>query len=666
MTDVSPAGTQLRAQNSNDAPHGGGGTPSLGYVQLDFLCWSALLATAVGLTMWMFRHALHRGPYEPSSPPPPTPAFCCENLVIEMSRRANRTVDACSNFLDYACYHRAGLAEANHNLFVTEVLYPTLQGTIRTPASDVLRTYYLSCLTVFVKGQPSAEEAVNAVVDMFLGWGGGARPRMTDLAGILEIKYRMSFLFNLQLQLNTKNRTCAAELSRGHNLGFFWNPRTQTNRAVTNHTLSVVHERFGVNVTYEDLSLLKESLFRAHVATGKTVSSKGGFSTLGRVFPKASLDKWRLHVDDVCSFRCSDTMTVTVSDAKIIRKVTNIIESPYFSAQSLAFLVFGTATTLFHKDFLSGIVAGGGSAKWTKFCDTDTGGLFEVWDLVSVHRFTNHQRDNALRSLYDSISAAVVADATDIFASPEDAKEAQDLISRVKLVLPAQLSHWYQAFLPTLTEDYCANVIAIRDFRSKTLLQAEARGFADVSWTREMGLDAYALLVDEAVVVPPILYADIGAEARRETYITGALVGVELASVLWYALFAHQGWSKAVSHKLQRHGRCLEGPVFDEDPTELTYSLLSLRSTVRAVSGAGWHRPVRMWSLWVMSPSQLFYMLFYLRYVCFRAEKLKRLSRSTNFMRRIPDFSAAFRCPPLPLGKAAGCVHDLRITPAAA
>ncbi|KAH7951314.1 hypothetical protein HPB52_007740 [Rhipicephalus sanguineus] len=592
MTEDSLAGAQLRAQTDNEPPHGGGDAASFGYVQLDILCWLALWATAVGLFMWMLRNALHREPDEPSLPPS-TPGFCCETLAIEMSRRANLSVDACSNFLDYACFHREGLAEANQKLFVTEVLYPTLQGTIRTPASDVLRSYYLSCLMAFVEGRSTTEEAVNAVIDMFFTLSGDADLRVVDIAGIVEIKYRTSLLLDVQLQLDTNKKTCAAKFFSGYN--------------------------------FEIFSYVKAE-------TGGTL--------------------------------VSDTMTVTISDTSIIRSFIDIVESPHFRSQSLVLFVFGTTASLFDKEFLSDRITGEGSAKWTQFCDTDIGALYELWDLVSVHRFTNHERDNTLRSLYDSISGAVVADAIDIFASPEDAEEVRTLISRVRLLSPAQLTHWYQAFLPNLKEDYCANVIAVRAFRRKTLLHAEARGLGDISWTRRMGLDAYAILLDEVIAVAPILYADINVKARRETYITAAMVGVEVASALWVVLFERQGWSKAALEQLQRHLDCIEDQVFDEDPTELAYPLLSLHSTVRAVAGAGWHTPIRMWSLWTMSPSQFFYMRFYLRHVCQRDAQLRQMARTTNFMRRIPDFSAAFHCQSMP--KAAGCVYDLRVAPVAA
>ncbi|KAL1441668.1 hypothetical protein MTO96_008390 [Rhipicephalus appendiculatus] len=637
---------------------GGGDPTSFGYVQLDILCWSALLVTAVGLTMWMLRHALHREPDEPS-PPTSTPGFCCETLVIEMARRANLSVDACSNFLDYACYHREGLAEANQKLFVAEVLYPTLQGTIRTPASDVLRSYYLSCLTAFVEGRSTTEEAVNAIIDMLFTLSGEADLRVVDLAGIAEIKYGTSLLFDVHFELDTNNKTCAAEFTRVNSFQRFWQVKEETSRTLVSYTLWIAHKRLGVNVTRSDLWTLYERLSIVNGAIENTAPLRGGFDVLGQIFPKASLDKWRLHVDDVCSFRCSDTMAVTISDPITIRTSIDIVESQHFRSVSLVFFVFGTTYSLFDKEFLSDSITRDGSAKWTQFCDTDIGALYELWDLVSVHRFTNHMRDNTLRSLYDSISGAVVADAIDIFAGPEDAQVVRTLISRVRLLSPARVTHWYQAFLPNPKEDYCANVIAVRAFRRKTLLHAEARGLGDISWTREMGRDAYAVILEEAITVAPILYADIDVEARHAPYITAALVGVELASALWVVLFERKGWSEAALEQMQRHVYCIEDKVVDEIPTELALPLLSLRSTVRAVAGAGWHTPVRMWSLWTMSPSQFFYMRFYLRYVCQRDRMLRQMARTTNFMRRIPDFAAAFHCQIMP--KAAGCAHDLRV-----
>ncbi|KAL3179788.1 hypothetical protein MRX96_037771 [Rhipicephalus microplus] len=640
MTEESLAGAQLRAQTDNEPTHGGGYPTSLGYVQLDVVCWSAILGTAVGLTMWMLRQALHRDVDEPS-PPTSTPGFCCETLVIEMSRRANLSVDACRNFLDYTCYHREGLAEADQKLFVKEVLYPTLQGTIRTPASDVLRSYYLSCLTAFVEGLSTTEGAVNTIIDMFFTLSGGADLRAVDLAGLVEIKFGTSFLFTVVLQLDTNNKTCTAYFTRGNNFKKLWYVSLESSRTLAKRTLSIAHTRLGVNVTGIQMWTLYDQLYKINDAIDPTAPLHGGYDVLGQIFPNASLDKWRLHVDDVCSFRCSDTMAVTIMDRVVIRTSIDVVDSPYYHSVSLVLFIFATTASLFDKGFLSDSITGEGSAKWTEFCDTDIGALHELWDLVSVHRFTNHERDSTLRSLYDSISGAVVADAIDIFASPEDVDNVRALIS---------------------SEDYCANVMAVQAFRRKTALHAEARGLGDISWTRRMGMDAYAVLLDGAIVVAPILYAGINVEARRETYITAALVGVELASALWVVLFEHKGWSRATEERLIRHLECLQDKVFEEEPTDLNYPLLSLRSAVRAVAGAGWHTPVRMWSLWTMSPSQFFYMRFYLHYVCQRYERLRWKARTTNFLRRIPDFTAAFQCQAMQ--KAPGCAHDLRVAPA--
>ncbi|KAH7944802.1 hypothetical protein HPB49_000743 [Dermacentor silvarum] len=626
MTDANP-GPALRTQALDETPRDGD-KALLGPVQPEFMCWSAILVAAVGLTVWLLRHALHRESDE-SPPPPSTPGFYCEKIVIKMSRRANRTIDACNNFLDYACYHRDGLAEATEQLFRAEGLSPT-------------------------------KAAVNDVTDMFSRWSGGTDFPVVDTAGILEIKYGISLTFSLRLDLKTNKKSFTAEVYPTLQYGSSGNMKQKMYRALIDHSISVVNERLGVNVTRKRIAELRLRLNNASGTADDTETLEGGFELLGQLFPNASLDKWPLHMIDVCSYNCSDTVVVTVKDANVIRTVFDILGLPHFHAQSLAYLVVETTAALFEREPLFDNISGKGTALWTEFCDTDTIRLFELWDLVSVHQFTNQERDDALRSLYDSISGAVVADATDIFASPEDAKEAQTLVSRMRLLLPAQVSNWYQLFLPNLTEDYCTNVTAVRAFRRKTWLYAAVRGFSDLSWTREIGLDAYVIPLEDAIAVSPILYADIRVKACRETYITAALVGVQLASALWLALFEHFGWNEVVSELLDRHSDCLQGQISHEDPTNLLYPALSLRSTVRAVAGAGWHRALRMWSLWYMSPSSLFYMLFYVRYICHRHEGLELLPRSTNFMRRLPDFCAAFRCQPLP--RLAKCVHDLRVT----
>ncbi|XP_070394257.1 uncharacterized protein [Dermacentor albipictus] len=662
MTDTDP-GPALRTQAHAEHPRGGYKT-LFGPVPPEFVCWAAILATALGLTVWALRHALHRETDEPP-PLPSTPGFCCEKLVVEMYRRANRTVDACNNFLDHACYHRDGLAEANAELYHAEVVHPTLQGILQMPASDVLRVYYISCLKVFSKGTSNTEGAVNAVADMFSSWDGGAELRVVDIAGILEIKFGVSLAFTLLLDLKADGCACVAELHRGSEIaGDFWNAEDEETRASVERSLLTLGERFGVKLTRRDIVEFQLLLSQANQKHDETEPLTGGFDVLGQLFPRASLDKWRLHVDDVCSCRCSDNMAVTVNDASAIRTLFDILESPRFHAHSATHLIVGTAVALFEREFLLDSVPGRGTALWTDFCDSSSGGLFELWELVFQQQLTNKEKDNALRSLYDSISGAVIADATDIFASPEDAKEASALISRLRLLLPTQASHWYQIFLPNLTEDYCANVIAIGAFRRKIALH-DFDHVVRWMWLSHTVDDMQANRRGDLIAVSPAVYANMRFEALQETYVNAALVGVQIASILWQALFRHRGWSDAVSQQLDRHAHCLGDHVEHEDPTYVQYPLLSLRSTLRAVAGAGWHRPVKMWGFWKLSPSQLFYMLFYRQYVCINSvhDKLyEERARSTHLMRRVLDFCKAFQCHPLPIDAAAGCMHDRPIS----
>ncbi|XP_070394254.1 uncharacterized protein [Dermacentor albipictus] len=226
-------------------------TASFGPVPLDYVCLSALLGTAVGVTVWVLRHMRDLGSDDAS---PPSEAFCCGQLVFELSLRANRTVDPCSNFLDYTCYYRDTLEGAKQEQLLTQVVHPTLQGILQMPASDVLRVYYISCLKVFSKGASNTEGAVNAVADMFFSWDGGAELRVFDIAGILEIKFGVSLAFTLLLDLKADGCACMAELHRGSEIaGEFRNAEDEETRASVERSLLTLGERFGVKLTRRDI-----------------------------------------------------------------------------------------------------------------------------------------------------------------------------------------------------------------------------------------------------------------------------------------------------------------------------------------------------------------------------------------------------------------------------
>ncbi|KAL1424663.1 hypothetical protein MTO96_019955 [Rhipicephalus appendiculatus] len=165
--------------------HGDDATRTCNYrVLVAYLILSApfLLCGFVAL-IWTLVQALIGTSYKPR---PEEPTFCCPEVIETIILLSNVTVDPCSNIMSYACYKESELDRQAivQRALASAVFNPTLQGKLRTPVSDILRTHYESCLVSAVSNLFTAENAVKAVIDLFRRWTGNvyelaARPPPT-------------------------------------------------------------------------------------------------------------------------------------------------------------------------------------------------------------------------------------------------------------------------------------------------------------------------------------------------------------------------------------------------------------------------------------------------------------------------------------------------------
>ncbi|XP_037579787.1 uncharacterized protein LOC119462514 [Dermacentor silvarum] len=169
-------------------------------------------------------------------------------------------------------------------------------------------------------------------------------------------------------------------------------------------------------------------------------------------------------------------------------------------------------------------------------------------------------------------------------------------------------------------------------------------------------LNRFSARVGGHVVVSPRVYPMLSVDKGSQAVVNAASLGVSLADSLWDAVFSRREWSVPLLHRLDAHTSCVQRYIRSELGGRLSYPLLSVRSTVRAVSWPQWH--ARADDEWKLSASQVFFMLFVLRHTCLvrdRTDEEPTIS-SRSFMLRVGHFAMAFDCKPAPLIGLGSCL----------
>ncbi|KAL3248029.1 hypothetical protein MRX96_056717 [Rhipicephalus microplus] len=174
------------------------------HVLLACLTLSApLLISGFAALLWTLVHALTGTSYKPR---PEQPPFCCPEVIETIILLSNMSVNPCSNIMSYACYKKSELDRQAivQRALASAVLNPTLQGKLRTPVGDILRTHYESCLVSAVSKLFTADYAVKAVIDLFRRWTvkSTSSPRtpvdLIKLSGLLHFRYNIFSVFRTE------------------------------------------------------------------------------------------------------------------------------------------------------------------------------------------------------------------------------------------------------------------------------------------------------------------------------------------------------------------------------------------------------------------------------------------------------------------------------------
>ncbi|KAH7948499.1 hypothetical protein HPB52_023588 [Rhipicephalus sanguineus] len=544
-------------------------------------------------------------------------AFCCSDVIQLLASTANWSVDPCSNFMDFACYHVRHLEEnaLAMDAVETAVVRPILLGQLDTAAANRLHTHHRSCLTAFVGEELSPENAVRMVVSLFRDWsGGGKQIDLLKLLGLLHLRYNIPTVFIVSFSFKPDQKGSDGDRHSVRISGAYA-PRMKASAGaipVENRMVAFLSTLLLQGETHpagqDDFwgDILRASFrLQDSLQVFDEIVHTGNSSLLQQLFPEYDLSSWSEVLGECC-----DSWHLEVQDPQNVLNVFRILKDGHTRSEAFtAYFAITTAMAMFSEEFA--FAHRSADVSWrAKFCDRMALKPRGLWDIASVVALTNAQLDASVRATFDAVSTAVASDVGELFANYTD-------IARVSIL------DW-------------------------------SRGLGNLR--RPSALNHFSTRVGSHVVVSPRVYPMLSVDRASHAVVNAASLGVSLADSIWDAVFSRRDWSVPLMQRLDAHTSCLQRYIRSELGGRLCYPLLSVRSAVRAVAWPQWH--CRADDHWKLSASQVFFMLVFLRHACLARDRTeeKPAIPSRPFMIRIGEFASAFDCKPVPLMGLGSCL----------
>ncbi|XP_065303655.1 uncharacterized protein [Dermacentor albipictus] len=631
---------------NNEAPSSSG---PRAVVALVVLLATLLLSGLVAL-VWILMNELTSS----NGKLPEAPPFCCPDAMETILTLANLSNDPCTDILSYACYKKSGVDRRAiaDGVFTSLVVHPTLQAILRSPVSDIIWGNHKSCLIAAAKNLFTAENAVEAIIDLFRRWSGTSTSTarnvdLIKLVGLLHFRYAIFSVlytyYNSTFEKKEFTYVIRVQLA----------PYIDLEASSAGHAMFEAARRHaGINATQADVLSLIRRFHRArkNFHDGRSIVPMPQFY---EQFPKEGISSWEEILSGVPA--------IAIENPPEVAAVLSILTDKNILVQAAALLYFAIHSTL--ATFDDEIRQEGSVVDHAALCEYLTMTLFPFWDVLATQQMTSPDRDQVVLEMFKKISDAVIADAQVFFSAHLDANAVRSVVRSIHIVLPENLTAPYKRYLPSISDNYFENKFEIGSFYNQIRSSSALRGFSALYSLRVDLTHTSLVRFGNQIAVTASVYAllNFGKEtaggsrslAHGADVINAAVLGVMLADALWEKIFDYAEQETDSWEGLVAHLHCLRWQSGGVVNTELKYPILSMSAAVRAYATPSWHDRAPVFGYHSLSASQVFFILFFVHHVCLPRGSYGGGVSASAQMRNFEEFFKAFGCAGTPIRNSA-------------
>ncbi|XP_077484474.1 uncharacterized protein LOC144094368 [Amblyomma americanum] len=342
----------------------------------------------------------------------------------------------------------------------------------------------------------------------------------------------------------------------------------------------------------------------------------------------------------------------TVNASDVAARVLRALTAPERRPVAVAYVVLKSIEVLYEMEFFTADHPPESPAN-AQYCDDKTESLGALWAMAIYERLKSSRRNVYLSQVFSLVRSVIIDQVKRIVAFNKDVTKVRHMLEDLQqLSFTEAMEQAAAERPPDVTSVYWSNVLAVRAHTQRLALK-----YAPVDsgkwWTlHSNGLyDVRASVHETTLYVSGALYSMLPKGNDTDVVVNVALVGAHIANAIWRKVFTLEALSRDARDRLQRLKTCAINQL-GQKATGLEYALLSISSAADAAKGSDWYDQMLSWGNTKLSTSQIFYMVYFISNICASRRNTMTYNETLTlgrwYMRRLPDFMAAFECRPLP------------------
>ncbi|KAH6926304.1 hypothetical protein HPB50_016487 [Hyalomma asiaticum] len=583
-------------------------------------------------------------------PVPPQPD-CAVETLRELYANVNVTMEPCTHFTAFMCSraHRRGPKEVVR--YLENVVHPTLQGARQGSASRAIYLLHRSCVRYLLDPSTTPEviwSQMVAVLQSFSASSSQLDP--LQLVGLLDIRYNVEALLRssvtspwsqnmtLKLQPTVPSMPLLSDSSHTH-------------QELLGRLLAFLNYSFNVSATSEGLRRLVDLLASNFLAnsTGEVEEVTGRIFVLNEYLPTAAFKVWMDSLKAACA--CDGTVyaDVKIYDAKLFLGQIDVCADRKYRDDLLAYMMAAASAKLFEEPLAASL--GWNSPLRFDTCTSWVLNVPHIWDMVTIERHSDENKDTILRSLFNATVKTAAKDVETLLAPVGDVAGLRYFLSRLALLYPKWMVGLYADLLPTFESGrHVWNCFALREYSVRTLAMDAA---LDMRGKRIWKANTFATLVtisSRYVFFSPSIYSEMRTDCGpiNSWFLNAHLVAVHLADSLAQKIHAEAVGGQFKGILAPESMGCFDdgrgdGRAMRDTVAKLQCPLLALRIVARALPFDKWRHQSASLGTWNVTRSQMFFMLLYNSEMC-AASDMSEGGTTAPFLLQLPEFREAFGC----------------------
>ncbi|KAH7938308.1 hypothetical protein HPB49_022418 [Dermacentor silvarum] len=578
--------------------------------------------------------------FEPPIRPAVTrPAFCCPQVLEEILRGANLSLNPCHNVYEHTCFSHATSGSRYYENQARIFSSDPVRGFPATVAGRAIAAYYRSCLGLSGMNESVGQTAAQAILKYTSVTSPMATESLLELILQLPLKYNLPSVLDVQVKrapVEESSTILVVRLGTASRLSRDYDSRELA--VVKSDIVDTINDALTSTVDVQSIDNFLRDLPKSTPSQEETNTVDSLLSLTTRVTAK----QW---VEILARMTNYDTL-VAVSGVSmhILNATLEKFLNPELQPRTTAIALISSSMHLASRITTHARY----SQDWNDFCELNAQELRPLWIQDKLGHFSTHSQDIGIRSTYLTLVGIVLRKVANMMPS-EDLEKLTVQLNNVRLLLPSEVARKDEV-MPAFDLTFAQAYLEGREYMFRTSMYRTRTLGIGVDFIEDIEKQTTTSR-GRTLTVPLIIYRMLQLQNNTDPLLVMSTLGVPLARAVWKIMFSIS-WNNNFSETFRAHRECLaqsikEGTWLPSSmrPSELSW--LSLESCMEACRSDHWSDRLEGIDPWNLTRAQAFYMIYVTYHHCkpaFGQTLPLATFDADTLMFSFPDYLASYQC----------------------